>query len=357
MSKVINQEEASEKNQPVRPISWLLFFIFFALVFILIVYYFSEIKRDVKLLKKVNVFWLSVAILAQFLTYLFTAMIYRQFLIAYRLQSRPRLWDLLQASVISLFFNQTMPSAGISGNAFFFNFLARLNIRVTQIISLILADLLIYYAATEATIISFLAAGIFIYKIPKVFQGTLIGGLIAYLFFGALITIAGKKKFLELLYKKIQKVKFIKKLTEKVSNKLQHRTKQDVQVLTYLKNNKKTALKAFLLQLMVVAADAFTLYALFIGLGIPVSFFIVLVSLTCSKIICLLPFLPGSLILYESSMSFFFASFGVPLGPAIIVTLLYRLLSFWFPMPIGLLLYRRWLKKAPSPVTTTEASQ
>lgn len=45
-----------------------------------------------------------------------------------------------------------------------------------------------------------------------------------------------------------------------------------------------------------------------------------------------------------------FASAGVPPGTAIVVTLVYRFLSFWSPMPIGTFLYRQWLKSAPADV-------
>lgn len=350
----INKDKSSDHKEKVITRSQLLFIVFSALIFIFVVYYFSEIKKEFRMLKKVNVYWLAAAIFSQFITYFFTAIIYRFLLVAHRLKQLPGLWDLLRASVISLFFNQTMPSAGISGNTFIFNFLARLNMKVPQIISLILAELLIFYAAMEAIIILLLLACLSFYKVRHVFPGTLAIGVAVYLAFGTLIALAGRKKFIDLLFKKIQKVKFIKKIFEKVSQKIgqQGISKKEVNLLALLKNNKGAVLKAFLFQLMVVAADGFTLYALFCGLDIPVSPFVVLLVLISTKIISIIPFLPGALILYESSMTFFFVSLGVPLGTAIIVTLLYRLLSFWFPIPIGLFLYRRWLQKTPDLVNS-----
>jgi uncharacterized protein (TIRG00374 family) len=123
-----------------------------------------------------------------------------------------------------------------------------------------------------------------------------------------------------------------------------------------IKSNLPMATRVFFLQLAVIAADGFTLYVLFLGMNQPISPFIVLLALICTKVISLIPFLPGSLVLYESSMSFFFASAGVPPGTAIVVTLVYRFLSFWCPIPIGTFLYRHWLKNAPDEVMKSDAA-
>ena len=203
-----NRGIISDHKERLIPRSRLVFIILSALIFIFAVYYFSEIKTGVKLLDKVKVYWLAVALLSQFATYFFTAFIYRFLLGAHRLQFKPGLWQLVKASVISLFFNQTVPSAGISGNTYFFNFLSRLNIRVSQILSVILAELLIFYAAMEVIIIILLATCYTGYKVPHVFTITLWAGLAIYLFFGTLLSLAGRKKFINRIYEKIQKVRF-----------------------------------------------------------------------------------------------------------------------------------------------------
>jgi uncharacterized protein (TIRG00374 family) len=199
----------------------------------------------------------------------------------------------------------------------------------------------------EAIIIVLLLVCLFFLKVRRFVVVTLAIGLVVYFIFAIFTALAGRKKSIDLLFKKIQKIKFIKKIFEKISQQIEQQgiSKKEVNVLTLLEKNKGQSLKAFLFQLLVVAADAFTLYALFNGLGIPVSPFVVLLGLTSTRIISLIPFLPGSLILYESSMTFFFKSLAVPFGAAAIVTLVYRLLSFWFPIPVGLFLYKQWQQK------------
>jgi uncharacterized protein (TIRG00374 family) len=224
---------------------------------------------------------------------------------------------------------------------------------VAQIVSVILAELLIFYAAMEALLLLLLAGSLFFRSDPPVFKITLTAGFVVYLFFGLLIALAGRKQFLNKLWMRMEKIRLVQKVFKNLIHKIQQQgiSGNEVQLFPLLNNNRRTILKTFFLQLMVAVSDAFTLFALFYGLGIHTSGFVVLLSLISTRVIALLPFLPGSLILYESSMSFFFVSLGIPLGSAIVVTLLYRLLSFWFPMPIGLFLYRRWSKMA-APVDT-----
>ncbi len=329
-----------------------MFFILFVLLFGLAVYYFSEIKNEFRLLERVNPYWLIAALCGQFMTYFFTALIYQLLLKAYRLPRLPGRWDLLKASIISLFFNQTVPSAGISGNTFLVNFLARFNLSRTPAISLILEELLIFYSAMEAIIISLLIACMFVYRSFYSFKGVLTAGILIYLAFSLVVSFAGRKNMLTRLYDKVSKARLVKKLFKSINKKMSESDilKNEVLVWPLIKSNIPMAIRVFFLQLAVVAADGFTLYVLFLGIGHPISPFIVLLTLICTKVISILPFLPGSLVLYESSMSFFFASAGVPAGTAIVVTLVYRFLSFWFPMPVGTFLYRQWLKNAPSEI-------
>jgi uncharacterized protein (TIRG00374 family) len=91
-------------------------------------------------------------------------------------------------------------------------------------------------------------------------------------------------------------------------------------------------------------ADAFTIFALFHGLGVSTSFLVAFIAYLLARIISLLPISPGALIIYESSMTYFLTRLGAPLGTSILVTLLFRFLSFWMPMPVGFFLFRKSTK-------------
>lgn len=318
------------------------------MVFGFVVYYFAEIKKEFTLLEEVKPGWLVVAIIAQLTTYIFTAAIYRLLLTPHKLQPGPRLAGLTRASVISLFFNQTMPSAGISGNTFFLNFLLRFGMNMSDIISLIITELLIFYTAMEMLILVLLFSCLFFVQTSGGFTATLIGGLIVYLLFGIAVVLSGRKKVIYGLIERLARIRILKPLAVRIKNRIspQLLEPQEIKPLIFIRKNLLIVFRSFSLQLFLFMADAFTIYALFTGLGISVSPFSILLCYMCTKIISILPFLPGALILYESSMSYFFAAAGVPVASAIIVTLLYRLLSYWLPMPVGFLLYKKWSKQA-----------
>lgn len=230
-----------------------------------------------------------------------------------------------------------------------FNFLARLNVAGARILSLILSELLIYYAAIGFLIIVLLCGYPIFYPLTHIFSATLMAGFLAYLFFAAVMMLAGKRKSLVFIYKRLQKAFFFRKFFYKIAIRIKGYviSNADINPGTFIRANIHTALDAFCLQVFIIAADTFTVYSLFKGVGGHVPFHIVMLVLVSTQIVSLVPFLPGSLVLYESGMAFFFAQLGVPLGTGITVTLVYRLLSFWLPIPLGLYFYRRWLKERP----------
>lgn len=325
---------------------WLLYFVLFVAIFVFAVKHFSGIEKDFLLLEKVEPWWLAVAVWAQLATYVVTAFIYLILLKAFPTHQVPPLPDLIRAAVVALFFNQTVPSAGVSGNVFFFRSLSRYHVESSNILLLILSELLIFYAAFEALLVVLLAYAT-IYQAPRVFTSTLLLGIVVYFIFSVVLLLVSSKKWLPQLYQKVTKLRFVRRMLEKSSTTLagQQLPESEIPVPTFLKAHKATVVRVCLLQLLLFTMDSLTVYALFHGIGIHVPFLVVLLCLACTQIVSLLPFLPGSLVLYESSMSLFFAALHVPLGSAIVATLLFRFLSFWLPMPFGLFFYRKWQKR------------
>ena len=108
----------------------------------------------------------------------------------------------------------------------------------------------------------------------------------------------------------------------------------------FLENKTGTLLATFL-QVCIFMGDVFTIFALFKGLGIGITIVQVSTGFILTKIISILPFSPGAIILFEGSMTLFFSRMGINVGTAIVVTLLYRALSFWLPILLGFFLYRK----------------
>lgn len=324
-------------------VSSIIFYAFALLVFGAVVYYFSEIRKDIKLFETVTVYWLLLAFAGQVLTYLFGALVYRKLLSVFEHQSGITTWQFFQASIVALFFNQTVPSAGVSGNTFFFNFLLQRNIAVTNILTLIFTELISFYVAIEVLLVLLLILSLLFFSLASSFYIVLIAGMIVYAAFAMGIGLLGRGSTVSRLYKRLEKIKWINKYLNRLQKSVAEKIKLNELETpwNFFKTQTKTAFEIVLYQVAIFAADAFTILSLFYGLGIHVSIGTVCTAFLLTKIISLLPVSPGALILYESSMTFFLVKLGTPIGPSIIVTLLYRALSFWLPILVGFLLYKK----------------
>lgn len=331
----------SREGKPTVSLSTLLFFLVAVVLFVVAAYYSSTIEKDIRLFKQVQPFWLVAAVAGQLLTYTFAALVYHELLRLFKKGRLLSVWELFQATVVTLFLNQAIPSEGVSGNTFIFHSLARRRMPVPQILSLIVLELLSFYAAMECVILVLL--GLTMAHLPVSMVVVLAAGVVVYALFGGGLVLVGRKKAISALHRRLMRLRVVKRLAGKLKEPLPGDTTvasaENPQLL--VKKNKGLAVKAVVFQVGVLAADALTVFALFQGLGAPLPIGAVLVGFILTQIVSLLPIAPGALILYESSMTYFYAMLGAPVSAAIIVTLLYRLLSFWLPMPFGLVLYHR----------------
>src|SRR5436190_3333613 len=245
---------------------------------------------------------------------------------------------LFQASIITQFNNPTIPSANLSGNIYFFNFLKKRGVAKTSAFSLLFFELLTYYTAVVGIIVILLFTCLFLKGIPLYFIFIFLGGIAAFVLFAILIGLLGRGKTVVLLLKKLSRIRFLEKRIHKFKKipfddiKNPWRIYQEHPVLVFV---------TILFHCCVFLSDSITLFALFQGLGVQITFLSVFIGFVLTKIISLLPFLPGTLILYEGSMTLLYVHFGVPFAVAAVVTILYRVLSFWLPIPIGFFLYKR----------------
>ena len=323
--------------------SKIFFYILSVGIFVFVAIYFTEIKKDVKLFEKINPLWLCLALLGQAATYLFGALVFRQLLSSFKIKIKRAIWTLVQVNIVTLFFNQTVPSAGISGNTFFFNFLRKKKVPIHQSVSVISTELLTFYAAMEIIIVAIFIIILFFVKAPTLFMIISGVGFLVYLVFGLAVEFLSRERLIKKIYKKINSLKIFRKLATRIKTSLSGNVSfSDVtSPLQFYRQNKMVIVQAVLLQIFIFSADGFTIFCLFKGLGVSYKVLAVPVAFVLTKIISLLPVSPGALILYEGSMVFFFSRLGVNLNAAIVVTLAYRALSFWLPIFLGLFLYRK----------------
>lgn len=323
--------------------SILTYLITFALV-IVGIRYFGTIRNDIKLFKQVEPIWLIAAFIAQAGTYFFNATTYQVLLQRYEHNTNLSLKELFQTSIVMLFLNQTIPSVGLSGGTFLLKLLRRKGVSTEGSVFLVLADLLIHYismiffAGLVITLVLFL-------HLPHSYLSILIIGIVAYIILGIFITIAGERKTQVYILSKTKHLGFIGRFFQKYESLIDPKFSDEKKLLKTLTSDRAITLQAVIYDNLLVVCDIFTIYALFLGLGISINPVPVITGYILTQIITLLPISPGSLVVYEGGMSFFFKQLGVPLESAITVTLLYRCLSFWLPIPLGYLFYRKLYKK------------
>jgi uncharacterized protein (TIRG00374 family) len=334
---------AENKKRRLFSPSKIFFYILSIGIFVFVAIYFTEIKKDVKLFEKINPLWLSLALLGQAATYLFGALVYRRLLSIFQIKIKRAIWKLVQVNIVTLFFNQTVPSAGISGNTYFFNFLSKKKVPINQSVSVISTELLTFYAAMEIIIVAILIIVLFFLKAPNLFIIIPGIGFLVYLVFGLAVEFLSRERLINKIYRKLNSLNIFRKLATRIKKSVPGNISfSDVtSPLQFYRQNKMVIVQAVLLQLCIFSADGFTIFCLFKGLGVSDKLLTVPVAFVLTKIISLLPVSPGALILYEGSMVFFFSRLGVNVSAAIVVTLLYRALSFWLPIFIGLFLYRK----------------
>lgn len=86
-------------------------------------------------------------------------------------------------------------------------------------------------------------------------------------------------------------------------------------------------------------ADVAALAAAFAALGLPVSLVAMLLGYGLAAYLAFLTPLPGDAGVVEVALTLVFTSLGYDLGMVVAGVLLFRLLSFWLPIPVGLILY------------------
>ena len=93
--------------------------------------------------------------------------------------------------------------------------------------------------------------------------------------------------------------------------------------------------------------DAASLWTFLWAFGYPISPIDLFVAYGLANILAVLPFTPGGLGVVEGVLIPTIVGFGVPHAPAILAVLLYRLINFWLPIPLGGISYLtlRWSGK------------
>ncbi|MEO6849847.1 MAG: lysylphosphatidylglycerol synthase transmembrane domain-containing protein [Mucilaginibacter sp.] len=331
----------TEPNNFFTP-SRIIFYVFSIIVFFLAVHYIGKLKDIEKLMMQMEPAWLLLAVSTQILTYLIYALIVRLLV-----KDKPGTTDFLlffKLSIAIMFVNQVLPTGGISGDGYIFNQLIKRKVSRYNAFTAMVLESISYYAAILIFLLIFytwylnLTTGNTI-----LITYTVILGFVFYVLLFVLVLIVSNGHNISFVIHKLERFGFIKRLIEK-ANLLSVQNESEG-TFKMLGRKKKEIAQTIILQLVIILSDVVTVWALIKGFHVDMPFALVAFGLLLSLVIGALPISPGSLIVYESAMTYFFTRLGAPVHAALIITLLYRFLTFWLPIPIGLLVYRNLQKK------------
>jgi putative heme transporter len=97
--------------------------------------------------------------------------------------------------------------------------------------------------------------------------------------------------------------------------------------------------------------EGFTLYLCMRSIGVEVPLVIAMFGFTFARLFSLVPLTPGSIGQIETGAALFFAAYGYSVDVMVTGTLLYRLITYWPPLVIGVMTYYL----APGPIRTDAA--
>lgn len=326
------------------------FFYFITLAAIIVIYLkFSELKLLGDLFVQSNSAWLTAIIIIQIFSYYSLALNYRDVLKVKDL--RVSVKELFPITFVIQFINQALPSATLSGQAFFIQYLKRYGLSLAEGISRAIIELLTLYVAFG---VFFFTSSILMFQNGVIVSHPEVTFFIyLFLFFGvtfSAIFFALQKNRRGAITKWV--VAKLHKYFEK--NKKEDQTSHVTMLFDQLKlsvnmgllgRQKKPFWSAVFWQGMVLFLNIVSLQLISYAIGTSIPFSLAFVAFTLTRFLSMVSFVPGALGIFEGGMTLILISFGVPAQPAFAITLLLRAFTFWFPMPVGWILYRYFLHR------------
>lgn len=318
----------------------LIFYIAGFLVAVIIYLRFVELEAVFKFSVQ-NFLWFLLILILQAGTYLFTALNYK-YVLKMRGGADVPVRELFPLAFVIQFLNQAFPSAGLSGQIFFVDYLKKRGFTVAEGIGRAILELLTLFIAYG---ILFVAISFLILSTQILQESAEVRFLIYAFIFAAVLSLG---LFL-MIQSKLGSL-FVDWVLGHVSQdrKFIHSVIREFYAnlhLSFLRTVRVNFGLAILWQLMIFVLDIITLYILLLTFDTKVSFIVPLVAFPLTQFIASLSFVPGALGIFEGGMAFILISLGIASGTAIGATLILRALTFWMPMPIGWLWYRYYSHK------------
>lgn len=330
---------------------WLNVFTFAALAFLFYISW-DQIVEAFRELDHLNAWALLLMIPIQGLSYYAVARFYRNFLA--KQGDRVPMWDMYKVSLELNFVNHVFPSGGVSGFSYLSLRLKQLGVPTAKST---LAQLL-RFGLTFISFLVLLVVGLFMLAFSNSVGGLVlvistsiilatIGGTVAGMY------IIGKpsriKAFVSWLPKAVNHVAKLFKRDKERSlidiNKVEKTLEDLHEDYVVLSRDKKLVKNLLAWALVINVTEVLTIYMVYIAFSQLINPGALIISYAVANFAGLIAVLPGGVGIYEGLMTATLAGAGVPKALALSATVIYRVLSMIFSLPIGYFFYHRALRR------------
>lgn len=307
------------------------------------------VKEAVFLLRRLNPYWVSFAVVMEIISYVGMAILTQVVLNV--IGERLRFADLVRLAFLNVFAIHVFPVGGVGTAATNYYFLKSAGISDGKtIITFVIKNIFIYISLGIIFILSLL-------YLPTHAQLSLnqlivVVGLTAFaiwLLVYIILLYRDKDKF----YKRARQVaNFLNRIYKKIFKKdLATNERIDTIIedmhtgLQYLDHQRSKNWYAFGGSLINWLGDILCLGLVFLALGYQIHLGVLAFAYCIANILSIISWIPGGLGVVEGSLGLIFISFGVPADLAWIAVLIYRLISFWLPIPAGMYSFFSLMRK------------
>lgn len=293
---------------------------------VLIVSHFGELEHFANLVRKADPKWLLLALVLQISTYVCVSAVW--YLPLRHAGQRQAILSLMPLGVAKLFADQSMPSGGMSGTAFFIAALSRRGIPNQLCMATLLLSMVAFYAAyllaaTGAVLSLYFhhALDVWIVLVALVFSIVAVGIPAGALW---LRNIEHNR-----LWSILTRVPGLSNLMQSIAN-----------APGALLRSPALILSTAFFHGMVFVLDAATLWVMMQVVGAPISYWAAFPSFIFASMVATLGPIPLGLGTFEVTCVTMLGVMGVPIETALSATLLLRGFTVWLPMLPGMWLAR-----------------
>ncbi|HTH93068.1 MAG TPA: lysylphosphatidylglycerol synthase transmembrane domain-containing protein [Candidatus Paceibacterota bacterium] len=339
----MSEKKPSSRSKTLFSTGNIVFFALCVIVFYFVVHNASELKTVKSLFNQIDGWWLTVAVISQLITYGCTALLYYFLTNKFKDRTPITFFDLFKMSIVIVFINQIVTAGGISGNGFLYSELNKREVSSKKAFFTIIMECISLYVALGSLLIIIPLIHLSIHhSLPHLFWIIILFGLILYGVLAGFMTVLTNQRVLRFFIKHLSRIAFLRRYLEDIEISPEGTFSEFGTKGPWGIFRKYPAQSAVVVlgQLGVFFADSLTIVALLHGLHVHFAYIDILLTLILTFVASALPISPGALLIYEGAMTFFFTSSGMPVATALIITLMFRVLSFWAPILLGLGLYK-----------------